>query len=79
MTEALWLMIINELSNIGIDTKRLQKLSHDIWIKPFNEKYADVVFKKIIAEMKAKGYFNGLDTKIVTFGLLGMLNWVAKW
>jgi TetR/AcrR family transcriptional regulator, cholesterol catabolism regulator len=36
-------------------------------------------FKKIIAEMKTKGYFNGLDTKIVTFGLLGMLNWVAKW
>ncbi|MEY3498633.1 MAG: hypothetical protein RL308_302 [Bacteroidota bacterium] len=52
MTEALWLLIINELSNIGIDTKRLQKLSHDVWIKPFNEKYADVVFKKILAEKK---------------------------
>ena len=52
MTEALWLLIINELSNIGIDTKRLQKLSHDVWIKPFNEKYADAVFKKILAEKK---------------------------
>jgi hypothetical protein len=52
MTEALWLLIINELSNIGIDSKRLQKLSHDIWIKPFNEKYADTVFKKILAEDK---------------------------
>ncbi len=29
--------------------------------------------------MKTEGYFNGLNTKIVTFGLLGMLNWVAKW
>ena len=52
LSEALWLLIINELSNIGIDTKRLQKLSHDIWIKPFNEKYADAIFKKIIAENK---------------------------
>jgi hypothetical protein len=54
MTEALWLLIINELSNIGIDSKRLQKLSHDIWIKPFNEKYADTVFKKILAEDKLR-------------------------
>jgi hypothetical protein len=36
-------------------------------------------FEKIIAEMKTKGYFNSLDGKIVVFGLLGMLNWVAKW
>jgi len=52
MPEALWIMIINELSNIGIDSKRLEKLSYDIWIKPFKEKYADSVFKKIIAENK---------------------------
>lgn len=52
MPEALWLLIINELSNIGIDSKRLQKLSHDIWRKPFNEKYADAVFKKNLAENK---------------------------
>lgn len=58
MTEALWLLIINELSNIGIDTKRLQKLSHDIWIKPFNEKYADAVFKKILAENKLEKFDN---------------------
>ena len=58
MTEALWLFLINELSNIGIDTKRLQKLSHDIWIKPFNEKYADTFFKKIIAENKLDKFDN---------------------
>ena len=52
MPEALWIMIINELSNIGIDSKRLEKLSYDIWIKPFKEKYADSVFKKIILENK---------------------------
>ena len=52
MTEALWLLIINELSNIGIDTKKLQKLSYNIWIKPFNEKYADLVFKNILSKNK---------------------------
>ncbi len=52
LSEALWLLIINELSNIGIDTKRLETLSKDIWIKPFNEKYADKVFEKILTENK---------------------------
>lgn len=50
LSEALWLLIINELSNIGLDTKRLEKLSYEIWIKPFKEKYADAFFKKILAE-----------------------------
>ena len=49
---ALWILIINELSNVGIDTVRLQKLSHEVWLKPFFEKYADSVFEKVIAENK---------------------------
>lgn len=44
--EVLWLLIINELAEIGIDTKRLAKLSSDIWIKPFQEHYADKVLKR---------------------------------
>jgi hypothetical protein len=52
MTEALWILIINELSNVGIDSKKLEQLSHDIWIKPLHDQYADAVFKKIIAENK---------------------------
>jgi len=36
-------------------------------------------FRKIVDEMKGRGYFDGLDSKIVTFGILGMLNWVIKW
>lgn len=52
MQHALWLLIINELSNIGIDTKKLKQLSDDIWEKPFYEKYADNVFKKLISEKK---------------------------
>ncbi len=50
--QALWVLIINELSNVGVDTVRLQKLSYDVWLKPFYEKYADSVFEKNIAENK---------------------------
>jgi hypothetical protein len=39
------------------------------------EKY----FENIVTEMKEKGYFEGLDTKIVTFAILGMLNSIPRW
>jgi AcrR family transcriptional regulator len=39
------------------------------------EKY----FETIVAEMKGRGYFEGLDAKIVTFGILGMLNSIPRW
>jgi hypothetical protein len=52
MQEALWILIINELSKIGIDTTKLKSLSEAIWIKPFKEKYADAVFRKLISENK---------------------------
>jgi hypothetical protein len=29
--------------------------------------------------MKDRGYFEGLDAKIVTFGILGMLNSIPRW
>ena len=44
--EILWLLIVNELAEIGVDTKRIAKLSSDIWIKPFQEQYADKVLKR---------------------------------
>jgi TetR/AcrR family transcriptional regulator, cholesterol catabolism regulator len=36
-------------------------------------------FNKIVGEMKRAGYFEHLNSKIVTVGILGMLNWTAKW
>jgi AcrR family transcriptional regulator len=39
------------------------------------EKY----FEKIVTEMKERGYFEGLDAKIVTFGILGMVNSIPRW
>lgn len=46
-----------------------------------SRKYYALCFKKIIDEIKANdtGCFKGLDSTIVTFGVLGMCNWVVKW
>ena len=44
--EALWVLIVNELAVIGLDTKRIAKLASDIWEKPLKEKYADKVLER---------------------------------
>lgn len=44
--EALWVLIVNELAVIGVDTKRIAKLASDIWVKPLKEKYADKVLER---------------------------------
>jgi hypothetical protein len=44
--EALWVLIVNELADIGLDTKRIAKLASDIWEKPLIEKYADKVLER---------------------------------
>lgn len=46
-----------------------------------SRKYYAFCFEQIIKEIKKSGdgYFEGLDSKIVTFGILGMCNWVSQW
>lgn len=44
--EALWVLIVNELAVIGVDTKRIAKLASDIWVKPLKEKYADKALER---------------------------------
>lgn len=44
--EALWILIVNELAEIGLDTKRIAKLASDIWEKPMKEKYADKILER---------------------------------
>jgi AcrR family transcriptional regulator len=36
-------------------------------------------FQDIIIEMQNRGYFKGLDPKILTFGIFGMLGSIPKW
>ncbi|MFD2917258.1 hypothetical protein [Psychroserpens luteus] len=55
--QAIWMGIIKELSDIGINSDRLAQLSKDVWYQPKVEKYADDVIKK---NLKAKR--SGLST-----------------
>ena len=63
-------IFLNEIRN-------LSKKNGSVYLK--RRKHYEEEFTKIIREMKSKGHFKGLDPKIVTLGLLGMLNWAVKW
>jgi hypothetical protein len=43
--QAVWLYTINELTKLGIDTKRLAQLAKDVWDKPRREKYLDSIYE----------------------------------
>lgn len=51
-SEAFWMLIVNELSNIGINSKKIETLSQNVWVVPFKEKYADKVFKEHLKNSK---------------------------
>lgn len=51
-SEAFWMLIVNELSNIGVNSKKIEALSENIWVKPLKEKYADKVFKEHLKSNK---------------------------
>ena len=68
------------IDNVNIylnELRRLPKKDRKVYLRK-RKKYEEN-FAKIVVAMKTKGYFTKLDTKITTFGILGMLNWVAKW
>ena len=51
-SEAFWMLIVNELSNVGINSKKIETLSENIWVIPMKEKYADKVFKEHLKNNK---------------------------
>jgi AcrR family transcriptional regulator len=72
--------IVEHFDNVNIylnELRNLSKKNQAVYLKKRKKYERD--FEKIITEMQGNGYFKGLDTKIVTFGILGMLNWVVKW
>jgi AcrR family transcriptional regulator len=64
--------------SIFLDQIRSLPKKHQSMALKARKKYEKSI-QKIIVEMKRKGYFKGLDKKIVTLGVLGMLNWVPMW
>jgi AcrR family transcriptional regulator len=63
-------IFLNDLVNLSVKNRNKHMMS--IW------EY-ERGFEKIILEMGREGHFNGLDPKIVSFGILGMLNWTTRW
>ncbi|WP_297510216.1 hypothetical protein [Flavobacterium sp.] len=43
--EAVWVLIINDLNEIGVGTDKLEKLSIAVWKKPHKDKFADKVLQ----------------------------------
>jgi AcrR family transcriptional regulator len=73
-------LLTKYLDNVNVylnDVRSLSKKNRVFYIQKRKKYERD--FQRILAEMKAKGYFSGCDSQVTTFGLLGMLNWVAKW
>lgn len=64
-------IFLNELRCLSPKNQRMHFLSK---IKSYEKG-----FENIITEMKRDGYFDGEDPRLVTFGILGMLNWVIRW
>lgn len=52
LPEALWVLIINELSSIGVSVDKIENLSNKVWIEPLFSNYADKVFKNAIENKK---------------------------
>ena len=74
--------MVKHLDNVNVYHSEIRFLSNKNRRKYLDtRKYYASRFEQIIKEIKDSDdrYFNGLDTKIVNFGILGMCNWVAKW
>ena len=75
-------LLVKYIDNVTIyfnEAQFLPKRSRDEAFQA--RKYYASRFEQIIKEMKDsdRGYFRGLDSKIVTLAILGMCNWVMKW
>jgi TetR/AcrR family transcriptional regulator, cholesterol catabolism regulator len=85
--EKLRVALENHLSSVIEDIGGLNVYLHEM--KALPPKYRKIYtqkrknyekyFESIVTEMKERGFFEGLDTKLVTFGILGMLNSVPRW
>jgi len=73
-------LIIAHADTVNIYLNELRRLPRRDQAKYLNQrKMYEKDFETIIRQMQGAGYFQGLNTKIVAFGILGMANWVIKW
>lgn len=75
-------LLVKYKDNVNVYHSEIRFLSHKKK-KEYLEtrKYYSACFEQIVNEIKDgdSGIFEGLDSKIITFGILGMCNWTIKW
>jgi TetR/AcrR family transcriptional regulator, cholesterol catabolism regulator len=73
-------LLIAHAENVNIYLNEFRALARREQAKYLTKrKIYEKDFQAIVSQMQKAGYFSGLDPKIVTFGILGMVNWVIKW
>ncbi len=79
--------VLSLVSAIGSDTQRITLFLQEIrTLRPeqletitLKRKRYEVLFQDILEEGNAEGVFSVAQTKIASFGLLGMCNWIHTW
>lgn len=59
------------------ETRYLKKESRQKYLQA--RRFYASCFESIVKALQGEGLFRGLDPKVVTYGILGMLNWTAIW
>lgn len=73
-------LLIKNVDNGNIYLNELRSLPKKTQVKYYGKrKQHRKNFERIIVEMQKKGYLKGINAKIATLGLLGMLNWSFRW
>ncbi len=57
--------------------KHLSPKKRKVYIE--GRKAYETLFETIVKGLQGEGYFKGLNPRVVTFGILGMCNWLIVW
>lgn len=59
------------------ETRYLKKESKQKYLQA--RRFYASCFESLVKALQEEGFFTGLDPKVVSYGILGMLNWTAIW
>jgi hypothetical protein len=74
--------LVKVIGNVNVFNNEMRYLSRKNKKKYLKiRKNYELYFVRIIDKIKKgeSGLFKGMDSKIVTYGILGMCNWVGRW
>jgi AcrR family transcriptional regulator len=75
-------VLINHIDNVKVFHSEIRYLPEKEKKEFLKKRDAyEILFRQVVANVKksGRGYFQDMDTKIVTLGILGMCNWMLGW